>query len=158
MAELTFRQKQHRLARIHNQSGHPMQARDVVYQLLNILNDKIGAARAYYEDTYLSGEVPPFEWTPNYCRDQLVTISEGVLERRVDRAVILHPDKRRAANIFRGFVEYASATNWNDREEFNRVLGAYEIISDHVEYVGTTAERVANEIATRRLTLENRTF
>ena len=127
----------------------------VVYKLLNIANDRIGAAQAYWQLTEnpVAGE-EPFNWTPNDSRDEFARISKNVLEKRVERAVILHPEKRRAAKIFEGFVDYASVANWNDKPEFDDVNRTYDSVKSHVLYVGQAPERRRAEIAQRRLRLD----
>src|SRR3989338_6235075 len=96
-------------AKQQNREGHPISARYVVYQLLNIANDRIGVVQYYWQLTEnpVAGE-EPLDWTPNDSRDQFARVSKDVLEKRVERTVILHPEKRRAAKIFEGFVGYAS--------------------------------------------------
>ncbi len=135
------------IARAANKQGHPMKANNVIQQLLWLANDNIGAASAYWSDMETESYAPHTElgFTPNNIRDRLSKTVADILEQRVERAVILHPDLRRAAYVFKGFVDSVAYANWNDKQEFGAVSESYDATRDLVEKIrGSSQTKISS--------------
>ena len=149
----TTREEIRQYVRNANRLGQPL-ATPVGYQLLEIANNDIGAARVYWSDY---GEEKqrekPWYFTPNQTKGKFVSTVKAVLERSVNNAYMLPSEQRQAAEIFRTFYNHAAEIDWDNKEAFEQLSQEYDRVSQSMIGVLTTATQRVSNLRTRRFLL-----
>lgn len=157
MIEPEKRRKYLDMARRANKEGRPLKVNDVIHQILEISNNNIGAAKVYWSDIDYGRPMEGWEdETPNSIRDKFVEKINRVYEKYVEKAVILHPEKRKAMDLFKIFLDHTAVVDWDNQTEFEEVSKEYNLCHDLVLEVGTAPEKRMQKINQRKYDLQKK--
>lgn len=131
-------------------------ARPVAYQFLEIANNDINAVDGYWFECERNCEDANFDWTPNDVRDKFLANTRSVFTGRVDSAYMLRPEQRQAAEMFRGFCNYAAGLDWNNQQTFEQLQQLYGKTRNTMLAVLAGARQKTSDLQERRMTLMKR--
>lgn len=131
-------------------------AEPVAYQLLQIATSDIGVASGYWLEWQRNDGNAPFDWTPNDVRDKFTATTRAVFKERVDSAYMLRQEQRRAAEMFRGFCDYAAGVDWNDQTAFEQLSELYDRARKSMLAILAEAKRKSSDLQERRMRLMER--